>query len=220
MNIKELPSHLKPREKLQKRGAHSLSDKELICIILGSGIRSAPVTLLADKIYSLFSKSTPVTLQNLMTIRGIGLAKATQLLAIYELQKRMATWNSESLPLTTAKQVFSQYKHLFLNTAKEELHVVLLNTQLEPITDEMIFRGTLDSITLHAREIFYSAISHSAHSLIVIHNHPSQSAQPSKADIIFTEQLVQIGEIIGIPVVDHMIFTKRDFWSYVESLKT
>lgn len=217
MRINDLPTNLKPREKLKHQGVQTLSDIELLCLIIGSGTKRNDVHKLSTQILRLFTKKPHVTLRDLQQIDGIGLATGTKLLAVYELQKRMFQWHQQTYPLTTAKDVYQQYKHLFVNTSREELHAIFLNTQLEPIGEEMIFRGTLDSITLHAREIFHSAIAHCAHSVIIIHNHPSQNPQPSEADLLFTKQIMQIGDLVGIPVLDHMIFTNKTYWSYAQT---
>lgn len=214
MKLHDLP--LLPREKLQKFGVESLSDVELLCVILGSGSQTRDVYSLAHDV--LQKLKFTVTLSSLLSIPGIGIAQAGKLCAMNCLFSRLKRQKPTEQYFTNAKKVHSYFSHI-ADAKQEEFHVLLLNSQLQLIHCECVFRGTLDSVTIHPREIFNLALAHRAHSIILMHNHPSGLAKPSSADIEITDVLVKAGDIIGIPIIDHIIITEEKFWSYAESHK-
>lgn len=213
--------HEKPRERLIRYGVGALSDAELYALILTAGTSQLNVLNIAQRVSFFISsqKQTP-TISQLKQLQGIGTARACQLLATIELGKRVRASNqiiSTDKLASSAKNVFALYQNLFTHSFSEEFYVLFLDTKLNVIANEQLFVGTLDAVTVHPREIFHRAIKHLAHSVIIMHNHPSGDPTPSSADIIVTQTIQEVGNIVGIPLVDHIIFGSSSFWSWSDS---
>lgn len=221
MNIKNLPDNERPREKLMMFGADALSDAELLAILLGTGTKSMPVMELAEKLLevdnsgiSFLAECVPEELQSLV---GIGKAKACKLVASIELGRRIAKKPKDgnyliSRPDKAAMLVMEEIRYL----KREVFIVMLLNTRGEAIAIEKIAEGDLNSTAVAAREIFNIAVRKNAFSIILVHNHPSGDPSPSNADIETTNRLIEAGNIIGIPVADHLIIGSGKFYSFKE----
>jgi len=211
MKIKNLPRHERPREKLIEKGATALKDKELLAILLGTGREGKNVIEVAAEILSKheMKKLLALSFSEMSKIKGIGPAKATALLAAFELTKRALEVEDNNLPtINNAKDAMAQLQEL--RTAKKEHFVVLyLNARNQLICKETISIGTLNASLVHPREVFKPAIEHLAASVILAHNHPSGEAEASQADEKTTARLREAGKLLGIEVKDHIIIANN-----------
>lgn len=217
--IKNLPKTDRPREKLIAKGAGNLKDEELLAILLGTGIEGKNAVELARAILAKYPRSKLVKLNftNLAKIKGIGPAKACQILASQELVKRCLVIKDELLPvLSSLEDVVAQAIYM-KNKSREHFMVISLNGRNEMLYKKPLFVGTLNANLVHPREVFQEAISRNAASIILAHNHPTGNAQPSRADIEITQRLVKAGKIMGIEVQDHIIITKSAAYSFKEN---
>ena len=218
MKIKNLPKHSQPREKLMEKGAENLRDSELVAILLRTGIKGKGVLQVAREILKKHPTKKLLALdwENLKKIKGIGQAKACLFLAAFELTKRALEVEDNNLPtILCAKDAVAQLQEL--RTAKKEHFVALyLNARNQLIHKETISIGTLNASLIHPREVFKPAIENSVASIIVAHNHPSGSTEPSEDDVVVTKRLQEVGKIMGIEVIDHVIVTKNGFCSLKE----
>lgn len=221
--IKELPETERPRERLKQVGPENLSDKELIAIVLKTGTKNKNVTELALEVLKEYPISTlkDVSLSTLQRIKGIGEAKAIELLATIEIGKRIFNVKPKKLKkLSSANEIYMTNKNLFFNKNQEHLYILYFNSNSELIETKLMFIGTINESVAHPREVFKEAYRLSATYIVCIHNHPSNNTTPSKADIAFTEALRQTGLIHGIKLVDHIIFGHDNFFSFYENKKT
>ncbi|MBO5120763.1 MAG: DNA repair protein RadC [Bacilli bacterium] len=221
--IKELPETERPRERLKQVGPENLSDKELIAIVLKTGTKNKNVTELALEVLKEYPISTlkDVSLSTLQRIKGIGEAKAIELLATIEIGKRIFNVKPKKLKkLSSANEIYMTNKNLFFNKNQEHLYILYFNSNSELIETKLMFIGTINESVAHPREVFKEAYRLSATYIVCIHNHPSNNTTPSKADIAFTEALRQTGLIHGIKLVDHIIFGYDNFFSFYENKKT
>lgn len=221
--IKELPETERPRERLKQVGPENVSDKELIAIVLKTGTKNKNVTELALEILKEYPISTlkDVSLSTLQRIKGIGEAKAIELLATIEIGKRIFNVKPKKLKkLSSANEIYMTNKNLFFNKNQEHLYILYFNSNSELIETKLMFIGTINESVAHPREVFKEAYRLSATYIVCIHNHPSNNTTPSKADIAFTEALRQTGLIHGIKLVDHIIFGYDNFFSFYENKKT
>lgn len=212
--IKDLPGFSRPREKLKEKGAKALSDIELIAIILGSGNRSQDVMSLASRIAKLIAdKRGQISLDELSEVSGIGLAKASQILAGFELARRYMV--KESIKITGAKDVLPLLDDI---ASKQQEHFVCisLNGANEVIERRIVTVGLLDKSQVHPREVFADVISDRAASVVFAHNHPSGELSPSSSDLKIHEQLTEAGKILGIRILDHIIVSKKGHISFQE----
>lgn len=223
IKIKDLPLNDRPRERLITKGAKNLSNEELIAIILKTGTKDTSVKTLAAQILKYSGKITNlkhITYHELLKIKGIGEAKACQLLSCIELAKRI-NQNIETLQgqkFTNPKLIFDYYKNI-VSHEQESFYCVYLNVSKQIIMDKKIFTGTLNKSLIHPRDIFRVAYILNAHSFVCIHNHPSGNPYPSKEDEMITERLKWIGDTMGIPLVDHVIIGKQKYYSFLENNK-
>ncbi len=208
--IHDLPVEERPRERLQKYGAGSLSATEIIALILGRGISGESVMVTAQRLISRFGSLGGIagaSVEELSQIRGIGLAKAAQIKAAFELANRMdnSAAASEKAVIKKPEDVVGLVSGRLKGKKKEYFLAILLDTRSRLIKVAEISVGSLDSSVVHPREVFKEAISASAASVIFAHNHPSGDPTPSEDDIELTKRLAQAGEIMGIDVLDHLI---------------
>jgi len=216
--IKDLPKVERPREKLISKGPENLKDEELLAILLGTGTKRKNVLELARQILRKYSKKRLLNLkyEDLIKIKGIDSAKACTILAAQELTKRALKVGEETLPkIESVKDVISQFSYL-RDKKREHLAALYLNARNEMIHKKHLFVGTLDANICHPREIFEHALNHNAASVILVHNHPSGDAEPSKADLEITKRILEAGKIMGIDVLDHIIITKSKVFSFKE----
>ena len=213
MNIKNLPRHEQPREKLIEKGAENLKNNELLAILLGTGRQGRNVLEVAQEILRKYpmKKFLGFGYEEMAKVKGIGPAKATTMLAAIELTKRALEVEDNNLPtINSAKDAVAQLQEL--RTAKKEHFVVLyLNARNQLIHKETISIGTLNANLVHPREVFKPAIEHLAASIIVAHNHPSGEAEPSEGDLEITKRLQEAGKVLEIEIADHLIITDDDY---------
>ena len=217
--IKDMDLNLRPRERLKRYGVASLGDDELLAIILRCGTKSVSVKDLSSLILSKIGINNleNATLEELTSIKGIKEAKAISLLAAIELGKRVLKKDSSSIVINNNRIIYDLLKYDLINSFQERFIVLFLDTKNKLIAKEELFKGTISSSTIHAREVFKLAVKHSAYSIVVVHNHPSGNSMPSQADINITKKLMDGGEIIGIPVIDHIIIGNNNYYSFFEN---
>ena len=219
MKIKDTPKIDRPREKLAKYGPEFLKDQELLAILLGTGTEGKNVLEIAREILSKFSKKKLLALSfdQLKQIKGVGPAKACQILAAFELSKRVLKVDASNTQPTIQmpKDIIAQVSYL-KNHKKENFVVLYLNSRNQLINKETISVGTLNANLVHPREVFEPAISGFASTVALVHNHPSGSPEPSEDDLKLTKQLVRAGNILGIEVIDHIIIANDGYRSFKE----
>ena len=213
--ISQLHELDKPREKLYKRGIEVLKDYELLSILLGSGIRGKDVITLSKEILKLFKNDfSSLDLEKLLSIHGLGKAKASQILCAIELSKRYIIENKNTR-ISSSKDVYEElipYK----DKQQEYFLTLYLDGANRLINTEIISIGTLNQSLVHPREVFAYAIEKRCASIIIAHNHPSGILEASLSDINITKRLQEAGKILGIDILDHIIFTKEGFYSFEE----
>ncbi len=219
--IKELPKDERPREKLLKYGVDSLSNSELLAILIRTGTREMSALDLSNKLLALdhdgISFFASSSLEELRRLKGIGDAKACQIMAAIELGKRIATKpKSKRINISSPIEVANLFLEEMRYYKKEFFKILLLNTKNEIIMIEEISVGNLNSAIVHPREVFSVAVRKSASAIILVHNHPSGNPDPSREDIELTKRLIAAGEIIGIEVLDHLIIGDGVFISFKE----
>lgn len=222
--IKEMLESERPRERMMSLGTNNLSNEELISIILKTGTSGYSVKTLSRNILSELDDITSLkdmTINRLTKIKGIGKVKAIELLSAIELGKRVYYANEQKeVVLNNSRKIFEYFKNIFTYEKQENFYALYLDTKSKLISFKLLFKGTLNSSTVHPREVFKYAFLESAASVIVIHNHPSGDISPSIQDIEVTESLMKIGSIIKIPVIDHIIIGKDKYYSFYEYMNT
>jgi len=212
--IKDLPRFNRPREKLVAQGAEALSDMELLAILLGSGVREKNVLQIARAVLSVLDKNgQKPDVKSLISVGGIGLAKACQLAAALEFSRRRLFRNS--VVIRKAQDALPFISHL-AGKKQENFLCISLNGANEVIGSRVVTIGLLNSSQIHPREVFADAIADRAASVILAHNHPSGVLEPSADDIAVTRQMVEAGNILGISVLDHIIIAKKGCLSFKE----
>jgi len=217
--IHDLPKEERPRERLVKFGEQALSAQELLQLILGRGIAGESVVVTAQKLLSQFGslqKLAEASIDELSSIKGIGLAKASQIKAVFEIGRRLSTQAApyKSKELTDPKKVYQLIKSKLKDYHKEHFYVIALNSRNHSIAEVSV--GSLNASIVHPREVFAEAIKNKAASVIFVHNHPSGDPEPSQGDLLITKRLVEAGKILEIEVVDHIIVTSNSFLSFKE----
>lgn len=214
-----MPSGDRPREKLIKNGPKTLSDSELLAIILRTGNKRENVLNVANKLFNRYNiKSlSRVRINNLKKELGIGEAKACQIVACFELGRRLAMFKEDKkLVIKNAKDIAKIFIPEMSSLKKEHFKGIYLDSRKKVIKEETIFIGSLNESVIHPREIFQIALNENAAALILIHNHPSGDPKPSGQDIEITKELVEAGDILGIPVLDHIIIGDKKYFSMRE----
>lgn len=221
MKLEELPKEERPRERFLNYGRESLSNQELLAILIKNGTKEKSckdLSLEVLKKINTISDLQDITVEQLMEISGIGKVKAIEILASIELGKRIFLSKKETGPkkLKNAKEIYEEMKYLFYGKKQEYFYCLYFNNKLELIERKLLFMGTINRSIAHPREIFKHAYLNSASSIVCLHNHPSNDIRPSKEDIYLTRQLIEIGKINGILVTDHIIVGDDNFYSLYE----
>jgi len=197
--IKEMPEHSRPREKLREKGAAALTDEKLVAAILGRGVEGVDIVTMSKNVARLIQEhKEKLSIEHLTAVPGMGLAKAAQILSAFELARR----------------------HLQKDTVKisgEYFVCITLNGANEVIEKRIITIGLLNSSQIHPREVFADAIADRAAAVILAHNHPSGDLKPSSADAQSHRRLTDAGNIVGIRILDHIIVSKKGYFSFQES---
>ena len=216
--IKDIPKVERPREKLEKKGAQALHKKELLAIILRTGIEGKNVLQVAQDILSKYGdkKLIDVSYKELRNMRGVGPSKAAQVIASIELGKRLYKEKVEKeIFINSSEDVLKEVNHIKENK-KENFIVLYLDARNKLSHKETVSIGTLNANLVHPREVFEPAVRNLAAQIILVHNHPSGDPEPSEDDLEITKRLVEAGKILGIEVMDHIVVTKNGFFSFRE----
>lgn len=221
-NIKLLPLQERPRERMREFGSEALSNEELLTILIGSGNKYRSAKELSVAILSLVNNINElpmITYERLATIKGLGPTKIANVMAAIELSKRIKKVNNSifDLKITNSKIIYDYFKDKLHDEMQECFYAVYLDASKKIISIKLLFKGTLDRSLVHPREIFKEAYLLCSSSIICIHNHPSGNVEPSKADKILTSQLLEIGNLHGIPIIDHLIIGKDKYYSFFEN---
>jgi len=210
--LKDLHKDDKPREKLLNKGVQSLKNEELLAILLGSGVQGKDVRKLAKEIVTMMDNDFDnLSLKTLCEIHGLGLAKASQILASIELSKRYLI--RENKRITSAQDVYDELK-TYSTKNQEHFLSITLDGASHIINTRVVFIGTLNQSMVHPREVFADAIADRAAGIIIAHNHPSGTLEASRADISITQRLKDVSKLVGIELLDHVILSKHGFYSF------
>ncbi len=217
--IKELPDFERPREKLIKKGTRSLKKEELLAILLRTGLKGKNAIEVARDILERYGdkKLLEVSYEELRNMRGVGLTKATQILAAIELGSRLFKEKSEKeIYINSSQDVVKEVNHIKENK-KKNFVVLYLDARSKLIHKETISIGTLNASLIHPREVFEPAIRYLAAQIVLAHNHPSGDSDPSEDDIEITKQLTSAGQILDIEVVEHVVITQNNHFSFKDN---
>lgn len=212
--IRDMPRIEKPREKLEKYGPDKLSNEELLAIILRTGKAGKNVIQLAKEVLTKIPKPAEAKIEDLKSIKGIGTAKACEIISVFELGKRLLQ-NKQQRIVKDAEDIWNSLQDI-INLKKEHFIVFFLDPRNQEIKREIISIGTLDMSLVHPREVFEPAIRYLASHIILAHNHPSGELDPSQADLLVTKKLVASGKLLGIEVLDHIIVSNKGWYSMQE----
>lgn len=221
--IKDLPEDERPMEKFLGKGAFSVSDAELLAIILRSGTRNISAVSLAAQILKASGQGLlgikNLSIEELMKIKGIGQVKAIQIKAIGELSRRLskAVINVRTQDFNSPDIIAKYYMEDLRYLKQEQLVVIYLDTRAKFIKDEVITKGTVNMSVVSPREIFVNAVRFEAVNIILLHNHPSGDPTPGRHDMLATERVRKAGELIGISLIDHIIIGDNNYVSFKET---
>ena len=220
--MKEIPDAERPYEKCVKRGTSSLSDVELLAILLRTGIPGENVLELSERILYHSGENGILgihqfTIEKLMGLRGIGQVKATQIVCISELAKRLAKASvSENLNFSSPASIAEYYMEDMRHEKQENIKLLMLNTKGKLVGENDISKGTVNASLITPREVFVEALRREAVGIVLIHNHPSGDPTPSSADLLLTKRIKDAGELIGIELLDHIIIGNNCYKSLNE----
>lgn len=217
--IKDMPSEERPRERLMKLGAKSLSTYELIAIIFRFGYGDQTAIDLAKTLISQLDHLEDLrykTVAELASIKGIGTTKAISLLAAIELGERVLNAHTEAVTISSPGDVYQLLKYDMQGLKQEVLVTLFLDVKTTLIAKKQLFIGSLNQSLIHPREVFKYAVKHSAYSIILVHNHPSGDPEPSKQDLEVTKRFVEAGKMLQIELLDHIIIAGNNYLSIKE----
>ncbi len=220
--IKDMLESERPRERLLNDGVESLSNEELLSIIIKTGTKNISVKELSRNILKELNNINDlkdITINKLINIKGIGKVKAIEIIASIELGKRVYIQNNkEEVTLNNSSKIYEYFRNIFINEKQENFYAIYLNTKSKLISYKLLFKGTINTSCVHPREIFKYAFLESAYSVVVIHNHPSGDPTPSKMDDELTQVLFNIGKVMSLPILDHIIIGNNKYYSYYEEM--
>lgn len=213
--IKDIPKQDRPREKLARLGAAALSDQELLAVLLGKGTAGMDVLALAEKLSKVIDeKGLKVAIEDLTGFAGMGEAKATLILAAIEYARRRI--KPEGSKINTPADILPHVQH-YADRKQEHFLCASINGANEILNIRVISIGLIDRSPVHPREVFADALMDRASAVIVAHNHPTGGLEPSPADIEITAQLKAAGAVVGITLLDHIIFNRTGYFSFLEA---
>lgn len=219
--VREMPSEMRPRERLEQFGASALSKEELVAILLRMGAQGESVVSVSKRLLTRFGNLRALasaSLEEIAGVRGIGRVKAITIKAAMELGMRLAAEEvNREEPIRSSEDVWRIYGPEMRQLEHEEFRVVLLDTKNQALKFHTVSVGTLNASLVHPREVFREAIRRGCHSIICVHNHPSGDPTPSADDIAVTKDLVKVGEIMKIRVLDHVIIGETRWVSMQET---
>ena len=211
--IKDLPKSERPRERLAELGVEALRSAELIAILLRTGMKGFSAVQVAEQLLQQFKSLDALSrasLEELKTVKGVGQDKAIALKAAFTLARLLAQeWQGEAPLLDSPERIANYLREANRPYQVEQFQAVLLNTRRRLIRVEPVSKGLVDTILIHPREVFRSAIAANASALVLVHNHPSGDPTPSEADIRATRDLIRAGQLLKIEVLDHIILGRR-----------
>lgn len=214
-SIQDTPEADRPREKLLRKGAAALSDQELLAVLLGKGTREMDVMKLAGKLARLIDeKGLDVKVEDLSQFSGVGDAKATLILAAIEFARRRI--KPEGAKIVTPADLLPHVRH-YADRRQEHFLCASINGANEILNIRVVSIGLIDRSPVHPREVFADALSDRASAVIVAHNHPAGSLEPSLSDIEATKQIKAAGDVLGITLLDHIIFNRSGYFSFLEA---
>lgn len=214
-SIKNLPKNERPREKLLEKGASTLSDQELMAIILGKGTKKKDVLSLAKAlIHSVDEKGIKIDAKDIMKLEGIGAAKATSIAAAFEFVKRRI--KPEGVKIKFPVDVLPLIRH-YADRKQEHFLCISINGANEVITVRVVTIGLINRSQVHPREVFADVISERASAVIIAHNHPIGDLTPSEEDIAVTGKIKEAASILGLNLLDHIIFNSKGYYSFLEN---
>jgi DNA repair protein RadC len=214
-SINDIPTQDRPREKLLRKGAAALSDQELLAVLLGKGTPGMDVMTLAGKVARIVDeKGLGLRVEDLTSFEGVGDAKATLILAAIEFARRRI--KPEGAKIETPEDLLPHVRH-YADRKQEHFLCASINGANEILNIRVVSIGLIDRTPVHPREVFADALSDRASAIIVAHNHPSGGIEPSQHDVAVTAQLKAAGDVIGISLLDHIIFNRNDYYSFLES---
>jgi len=216
--IKSIPEDDRPQEKLLKHGANTLSNSELIAVILRTGTKEENVVMLSQRILKEDEKGlrniAEGTIEKFKSFKGISDVKAAKLMAVAELSKRMSTLKIEKIKISSPNDAAIIMMEEMRYYQKEYFKIILLDTKNNVKKISEISIGSLNSSIVHPREVFHEAVANSASAVILVHNHPSGECEPSNEDIVLTNRLNECGKILGIRILDHIIIGDGVYFSF------
>lgn len=212
--MKALPNFMKPREKMVEYGVGALTTPELIALILGSGTKTENVLHLSQRLtrnYCSLKDFSSASFQNLTKINGIGPIKASQILATFEIGKRVHQPSTQKMILTP-EDVYAETIHL-ANAHREKLFCLYLDARHQLLKKQLICMGSLNQMVIEPRDVFADALKIPCLGIILVHNHPSGNPEPSEDDLNFTKKIQKAGELLGIQLIDHLIIAQNQYLS-------
>jgi DNA repair protein RadC len=213
--IKDMPQHSRPREKLREKGASALTDEELVAAILGRGVKGLDVVAMSKSVAKLIREhKEKLSVDHLTSVPGMGLAKAAQILSAFELARRYLL--KDTVKIKSAKDILPLVADI-ANKQQEYFVCISLNGANEVIEKRIVTIGLVNSSQIHPREVFADVIADRAAAVIFAHNHPSGDPQPSDVDAKTHKQLTEAGNILGLRILDHIIVTKKGYFSFQEA---
>lgn len=222
IRIKDIEKIDRPRERLINNGVEILSNEELLAIIIKTGSKDYSAKELANMVIKEvdgIKNLSTINYEKLKSIKGIGTAKSCEIIASIELGKRInrEVINLNNIILNKTSLVFEYYKNILSNKQQEYFYCIYLDNKKRVIKDKLLFIGTINYSVVHPREVFKNAYLLSASSIICIHNHPTGNILPSKQDLDLTKNLVDVGKILGIKILDHVIIGNNNYYSFLEN---
>ena len=213
--IKNLPVHERPREKLLEKGAQALKDRELLAVLLGKGSQRHDVLTLAKKLIPVIDeKGDKLSFEDLVRFDGIGKAKAALILAAIEFTRRRV--KPGGIHIKIPSDLLPHIQH-YADRKQEHFLCASINGANEVMDIRVVSIGLVDKSQVHPREVFADPLADRASAVILAHNHPVGPLKPSEADIETTKRLRQAGEIMGLNVLDHIIFNQSGYFSFLEN---